>query len=509
MDMQTWKHPFLISLLGVAALFSGVRSAIAQKAELRVRSNQVLVPTFVYSQHTLDTPAPFGASTEQYCASLATFHGLTAKDFRLFDDGTEQKIQDVTVQRMPLWWVADSQGTHMLYIPTPGGKWSTLDFPASGGGPFCPIKFYQLAFVPPPSPSGSCHAIKVTVDRKQMIVWNRRLYCNVPHSPSDPLKGTPFGRQMERDMARRKKGKIRLSLQAGFFYTGANRTRAYVALAFPWQALRHRWEKGELHASIAVLGMAYKKDGTLAARFSAWWWDSHDFPDFVQRTPENSQDAYPDLDSTLLPSRYETELDLPPGQYKLRVLLSDGKKYGRVTMPLRIPARDEKHLGLSSIFLARRHHTFTAATAEPSRFVPLVSNDPARSASGGGKSARIEVVPAGRKNFARGLRLMAYFQVVEPRVGKDQRIPLKVHMRIVSLRTGKVRKRLTPFSAAPYEKSRSRVISIGRSIPLGKLRKGKYRLEVEAGDSAGVKTPWRSANFAIVHARPKGFEFPQ
>ncbi len=508
--MKTGKHSFGICLLGMLAPFLGVRRAVARKAvvtELRVKSNQVLVPTFVYNLRTLYTPAPLGASADQTCAALAPLYGLTTKDFRLFDDGVEQKIQNVTVQRWPLWWAFDSLGSHMLYISTPKAKWSTVDLPTSFSGPFCPRNFYQLAFVPPPSPKGSCHTIKVTVNRKNMIVWNRKLYCNVPHSPSDPLKGTPFGQQMERDLASMKPGKIRLSLQAGFFYTGENRARAYLALGFPWQSLWHRWKKGKLYASIAVLGMVYRKDGALAARFSSWWWDSHDFPDFVQRTPGNSQNAYPSLDFTLLPADCETEVDLPPGQYKLRVVLSDGKKYGRVTMPLDIPRRDADDLGLSSIFLARRYHTFTTATAEPSRFVPLLTNATIKLASGMKKATRIEVVPAGKTDFMRGSTLMAYFQVYEPQVGKDQDKTLKVHMRIVDPTTGKVRKEFTPFSAAPYEKAGSRVIGIGRSIPLGKLRKGKYRLEVEASDSAGMKTPWRSADFTIGHVRAKGFRY--
>ncbi len=508
--MKTGKHSFVIYVLSMLALFLGVRWAVARKAvvtELQVKSNQVLVPTFVYNLRTLDTPAPPSASAKQACAALAPLYGLTAKDFRLFDDGVEQKIQNVTVQRWPLWWAFDSLGSSMLYISTPKAKWSTVDLPTSFSGPFCPSDFYQLAFVPPPSLRGSCHTIKVTVNRKQMIVWNRKLYCNVPHSPSDPLKGTPFGRQMESDLTLRKPGKIHLSLQAGFFYTGANRARLYLALAFPWQSLWSRWKKGKLYASIAVLGMVYRKNGAVAARFSSWWWDSHDFPDFVQRTPENSQNAYPSLNFTLLPAQCETEVDLPPGQYKLRVVLSDGKKYGRVTTPLDIPRHDANDLGLSSIFLARRYHTFTAATPEPSRFVPLLTNAAIKSASGMKKSTRIEVVPAGKTDFMRGSTLMAYFQLYEPQVGEDQDKTLKVHMRITSLATGKVLKEFTPFSIAPYEKAGSRMIGIGRSIPLGKLRKGKYQLEVEASDSVGMKTPWRSADFTIGHVRAAGFSY--
>lgn len=174
-------------------------------------------------------------------------------------------------------------------------------------------------------------------------------------------------------------------------------------------------------------------------------------------------------------------------------------------MPLEVPKRDETALGLSSVFLARHYHVFRSATPEPSRFIPLISNGTEQDAPGRNKPIKIEVVPTGKTAFRRGTTLMAYFQVYAPRAGENSKTTVQVHMRIVDLKTGKVRETFKPFNLAHYRKAGSKVIGVGRLVPLASLPKGEYRLDVEASDSTGRRTPWRSADFTIGHAHGEGF----
>jgi hypothetical protein len=53
------------------------------------------------------------------------------------------------------------------------------------------------------------------------------------------------------------------------------------------------------------------------------------------------------------------------------------------------------------------------------------------------------------------------------------------------------------MDAAPYERPGSIMIPIGDELPVSGLPKGAYRLEVQATDSVGRSTPWRTASFTL------------
>ena len=44
-------------------------------------------------------------------------------------------------------------------------------------------------------------------------------------------------------------------------------------------------------------------------------------------------------------TRYETQLTLPPGEYQLQVIVSDGKKFGRSQTPMTVDSLDKKNTG--------------------------------------------------------------------------------------------------------------------------------------------------------------------
>ena len=55
--------------------------------------------------------------------------------------------------------------------------------------------YYLLGYTPTDTPEGSCHVIKVKVDRGDTVVRSRSGYCNV--KPTDLLAAKPIEKQME------------------------------------------------------------------------------------------------------------------------------------------------------------------------------------------------------------------------------------------------------------------------------------------------------------------------
>jgi hypothetical protein len=124
-----------------------------------------------------------------------------------------------------------------------------------------------------------------------------------------------------------------------------------------------------------------------------------------------------------------------------------------------------------------------AANLAP-QYVPLVSKG-------------VRFTPAGDTDFKKGEPLIVYFQVYEPLLAAHPHPKVEAHVRILDAKTGKVVKTFHVVNAASYEQPGSTTISIARKIPFGQLPKGAYRLEVQATDSAGESTPWRTANFTV------------
>lgn len=454
-------------------------------------------------------------ATEPYippdCEGLY-IRGLTAKDFQIFVDGVEQRIQSVTSESKELR-VRDNQGVHSEFSQTPVGKWSTTDgriphyFLADYG--FLARNRYDLSFAPNTSDPGGCHQIRVKVDRRNSIVAASDEYC-ASESPSDILNGSALGKRLERDLASGQPGEIPLSLQAAAFDRDKSKGRVRIALEFPLDSLHWRWRQDwTLDATIGLLGMIYRLDGTLVSRFS----------DFACCTPYSTGlvfgmrgttvNGFTDLgkqfgipsdllvsmtesnvEKGTLPTRYETQLDLPPGEYDLRIILSDGEKFGRAEAHLNTETYDGKGLALSSVILCKRFRDAHVAAVEAStanfapQYVPMVSEG-------------IQVTPAGRTDFKNGEPLIPYFEIYAPQAAGEPTTRIQVHLRIVDAKDSAVVKDFPPVDAAPYMQLGSMTIPIAREVPIASLLKGQYRLEVLASDSGGHSTPWRAANFTI------------
>ncbi len=306
-------------------------------------------------------------------------------------------------------------------------------------------------------------------------------------SLADPLNGASLGKQLETDLQSRKRGKLRLSLAAIPLFTKSGATRVRIVLNYPSKFYTDDCTARPIF--VGLLGIIYTKGGNSVQRFS----------DLTSHSTGTLYPALPVLDFLVTglsgpcqfatPYRYETQTALPPGEYKLRVVLSDGKKFGRVEVPLTVNNYDRQHLGISGIVLARRYRQAPSDPQEdptvlPQNYAPLISKG-------------VIVTPTANTHFEKGGPFCFYVEIFKPRQpGSPQRTTV-AHMKIVDAKTGNTVKQLDPINAASYAIPGNPVIPIRGGIDITALPKGSYLLEVQATDSAGESTPWRSANFTI------------
>ena len=127
-------------------------------------------------------------------------------------------------------------------------------------------EYYILGYTPPDSEEGTCHTLKVKVDRGGTEVRARTGYCNA--KPKDLLAGNSTEKTLEARAIAAQAGNVTASMHLPFFYTSPNVARVNVAMEIATDDLKFEKQKGKQHAAINVLGLAYLPDGSVGARFS-------------------------------------------------------------------------------------------------------------------------------------------------------------------------------------------------------------------------------------------------
>jgi hypothetical protein len=486
-----------------AAIFSLATIAAAQ-SPIRVESRQVLVPTVAFDKklYTLTGKNHHGHSLSYRIAHDPHFwdsiaiRTLTAKDFNLYEDGQVQRIESVSLEAPSFSIVNDNLGQHPESIGTGGGRWTYPDLANPEQSLWLPWPQYVIAYVPPPSAAGSCHQIRVDVGRRNnLIVWTRREYCNTPQPAGDPLSGTEFGKRMEENLKSGAASKIDLKLQAVALYGVAEVARVNVRLEFPWKSLKHEFRNGTLYANIGAVGIIYDRDGNVAARFSDFACCDYGSSDKPSATAQRSENSY-DRDTSMIPDGYQTEINLPPGEYEIQAVLSDGEKFGRQKMPLLVKSGDQKLISMSDVVLCRRVRKISTEVQDvPAKmagsYVPLASRG-------------VEFTPTANPSFQSNEMLYVYLELFDPRSPAQAAANLRAQLKIVNAKTGHVEIDFAPVDAAPYVKHGSSIVRITRGIPLSGLQDGEYELQVRATGSAGTSTEWQKATFDIEPLLLKG-----
>src|ERR1700674_4656142 len=275
-------------------------------------------------------------------------------------------------------------------------------------------EFYILGYVPADTPEGSCHTLKVKMNRGGMNVRSRSGYCNT--RTVNVLEGKPLEKQLEARATGSVTGTIHGALQAPYFYTAPNTARVNLAMELPPETIQFNKDKGKYHANLNVLGIAYRPDGTIGARFS----------DTVNMDLE--KDDWKDF--TKAPYHYENQFDAAPGTYKLTVVLSaGGDTFGKFESPLTIDPYDGKHFHLGGLVLtnaAQRLNDIPTSldSALLEDRTPLVVKG-------------LQIIPSGSNRFKRSDNVIVYTEIYEPALTSEKPPTVGMGYRIFERATNK------------------------------------------------------------------------
>ena len=334
-------------------------------------------------------------------------------------------------------------------------------------------EYYVVGYRPAESPEGTCHTLRVKVGRPGALVRARSGYCNV--KAADPLAGKPVAKQLEAWAGGESQGTLAASMRAPYFYSSPNVARVELAIEIPPGAIRFTKQKGKLTASIDILGLAYKSDGTVGVRFS----------DTVPIELSTEKDAE---DFNKNPLHYTHEFDAAPGNYQLTVVLSTGKEsFARMESPLVIDAYDGKMIAISEIALSNEvrpapKNADLLASGMAEDHTPLVSHG-------------LEFVPCGTNHLKKSGPGAFYFEIYDPLLLAANPPQVEMQLQIIDSKTGTPK--VAAKGAIPEIKAGNPVVPLGMKIPLDSLPPGAYRLELRAMDSAGNATPLRTLAFQV------------
>ncbi len=335
-------------------------------------------------------------------------------------------------------------------------------------------EYYILAYTPPESLEGSCHTLRVKVDRGGTEVRARSGYCNV--KPVDLLAGNRVEQDLENRATGSQPGTVTASMRAPFFYTSPNTARVDVAIEIPSESLKFEKVKGKLHSEVNVLGIAYQLDGAIAARFS----------DTVKLDLENQKELAAFRQK---PLHYENQFDVASGQYNFKVVFSSGgESFGKLEQPLVVEPNDGNQFGLSGLALSKEIHK--VADLETALDAELLEGRSPLVALG------LQFTPTGANRFKTTDPATMYLEIYEPLLVGGNPPKVAVELRLVDRKTGERKVDSGVVEVANFIHAGNPVIPVGLRLPVASLAAGSYRAELTALDSAG-KSVVRSADFEI------------
>lgn len=311
--------------------------------------------------------------------------------------------------------------------------------------------YYAISYTPPESKEGSCHTLRVKVDRGGIKVRARNSYCTL--KPQDLLAGTIAGQNLEKLAAATGPASMTASMALPWFYTSPNVARVHLAAEIAPGAVKFENQKGKLHAEINLLGMASAPDGGVQARFS----------DTLKFEFDNDEQVRA---WRTKPIHYEKEFRIAPGKYDF-TLASD---LGKAAAPLVVDAWSGGGLALSSIVLSREIHPAAdlGLGALTPRRTPLIAEG-------------TQVVPSGSARFREAESGWFYFEVYDADPSS-----VRIRVRVLNQVAGQPRwdSGLTKLPV-PTDGGRPSLPASSR-LPLDMLTAGSYRLEITASDSTGT-----------------------
>jgi VWFA-related protein len=337
-------------------------------------------------------------------------------------------------------------------------------------------EFYILGYVPQASTEGACHTLKVKVNRGGTEVRSRSGYCDT--RPADPLEGKPVEKQMEVQAASTQPGSIQGAMQVPYFYSAPNIARVNVALDLPGDSLVFNKEKGKYHSNVNVLGIAYRADGTIGARFS----DTLDLDLEKDEMKEFAKQPY----------HYQNQFDAAPGTYKLTIVFSAGSDhFGKFETPLKIDPYDGKKITLGGVVLSNNLQRVDQISSQMD--ANLVEDRTPLIIQG------LQVTPAASYQFKKSDNVVLYSELYAPVLKTEKPPQIGAGYTIYDKATNKQVFTTGPVSLDNYIQKGNAVVPFGMKLPVKDLAPGTYRLVLEGMDAANNRAPSKNAEFTITN----------
>jgi VWFA-related protein len=336
-------------------------------------------------------------------------------------------------------------------------------------------EYYVLGYVPPDRiHDGSYHRIQVKLERRGLQVRARNGYYDL--KGPDVLAGRPVERTLEARAASAQPGTIPLTLRAPVFYPAADEARVNLALALPGDKLDFEKEKRTFHCDLNILGIAYRPDGSVAARFSDLRkldLDKKELKEFRRK-----------------PLVYRNAFDIAPGSYTLKVVVGTGSDtFGKYELPLTIDAFSGKQFGLSDIVLSDDLHPVSQAAISLDEALleertPLIAQG-------------FELLPSADNRFDKAERVGLYVEIYEPMAVNPNPPRVGIDYEIVDRKTSQTVYRSNTILVNDFIQKGNPVVPVGIPVQIGPLQPGDYRLEIRARDEMGNASPVRSTDFEV------------
>jgi len=335
-------------------------------------------------------------------------------------------------------------------------------------------QFYVLGYVPQESKEGSCHTLKVKLNKGGMEVRSRSGYCNV--RAANPLEGKPIEKTMEAQAGGAATGTIHATMQAPYFYSAPNVARVNLSMEIPGEAVVFNKDKGKYHANVNVLGIAYKPDGSVGAKFSD------------TLNVELEKDDWKEF--TKKPYKYENQFDAAAGTYKLAVVLSSGGEgFAKMETPLQIDAYSGERITLGGVVLSNNVQrvdeipTDVDATLLEDR-KPLIVKG-------------MQITPSATYQFKKSDTITLYSEVYEPLLKTDSTVQVLTGYRIFDKSTNKEVFFTGGVPMDGFIEKGNAVVPFALRVETKDLTPGNYRLVLLAVDGKNTQAPQRPVEFVL------------
>jgi len=271
-------------------------------------------------------------------------------------------------------------------------------------------------------------------------------------------------------------GTIHASMEAPYFYSAPNVARVNLTMEIPGDSLVFSKDKGKYHATVNILGVAYKPDGAIGARFN----DTLDI--------DVDKDEWKEF--TKAPYKYQNQFDAAPGTYKLAVVLSSGGEgFAKLEMPLQIDSYDGNRFTLGGIVLSS---TLQRVDEIPTEMDATLLEDRKPLIVKG-----MQIMPAASYQFKKTDNITLYSELYAPLLKTDPTMKIAAGYRIFDIATNQQVLFTGAIPLQEYVEKGNPVVPFALKVDTAQLKPGSYRLVLLAVDAKNNQAPQRPVEFTV------------